>query len=97
MTCKICQHWCGNWFGLNAIRNSDGIPIPTNHHPNCPHYNDSLIEVWKATDGNSSYYQEVGKEAVLCAADLNELRGLSFTKEKMHREIFENLPEFVGF
>lgn len=96
MTCEICQHWCGHWFGPTPIRNNDGIPIPTNHHPNCPHYNDSLIDVWYAEiDGNKCFCEDeqscreiVGEEGLETA---------TISQIKMHREVFENLPEFDGF
>jgi hypothetical protein len=35
---------CFNWARAH--------PGPlTNHHPNCSHYNDSLMDVWKVTVG----------------------------------------------
>jgi len=64
----------------------------TNHHPNCPHYNDSLIDVWKMTVNGVSAYMEV----IDCCQDEFEDE-TTITKEKMHPEVFEHLPEFEGF
>jgi len=66
----------------------------TNHHLNCPHYNDSLMDVWKVTDGTSTYYSENEADVREEAA---EYEGLEISKTKIHREIYENLPEFDGF
>lgn len=77
----LCE--CMNWCRL-------GGPL-TNHHPNCARYNDSLIDVWKVSFDGSYYYtdREPGDD---------ELWGEEVvTKEKMHREIYEELPEFQGF
>lgn len=68
----------------------------TEHHPNCPHYNDSLIGVWCAEiDGNKCYCQNeqecrdvVGEEGWESA---------KISQIKMHKELFERLPEFDGF
>lgn len=66
-----------------------------NHHPNCPHYNDSLIDVWKVTlDGVSCY---VDNEAdAIDTAGPDEPKP-EIVKLKLHREILENMPEFEGF
>jgi hypothetical protein len=72
-----------NWARIDGLL--------TNHHPNCPHYNDSLIDVWRVSYEGSSYV--VDREPT--PDQLGE--GEIVTKEKMHREIFENLPEFMGF
>src|SRR5688572_12638945 len=48
---------CANWA------RSINLKYLTNHHPNCPHYNDSLMDVWKVSDGNSSYYHDNEKDA----------------------------------
>lgn len=66
----------------------------TDHHPNCPKYNDSLIDVWVVSDGKSKYYDTKEWYAYdIC----QEGEGLTMTKEKMHSEIYANLPEFDGF
>jgi hypothetical protein len=73
-----------------------GIPLLPNHHPNCPHYNDSLIDVWKMTVNGISAYTDNEN-------DIEDWRQNEFEdetiiiKEKMHKEIFDNLPEFSGF
>lgn len=85
-----CTNWAGSWF--SRFRTSDKIPIPTNHHPNCLKYNDSLIDVWKTTvDGVSSY--TINEQDALDSKGDNGI----VTQEKMHKEVFENLPEFGGF
>lgn len=66
-------------------------PTCTNHHPNCPHYNDSLMDVWKVTDGFCSSYTDSEQDAK------DTFVRESIVKEKMHREVFEHLPEFEGF
>ncbi len=92
-----CQNWVRGvmpeqWYG----RTRDGIPRMTNHHPNCPHYNDSLIDVWKMTVNGVSAYTDSEQDIIDWRQD--ELDDeTTITKEKMHREIFEQLPEFEGF
>ena len=50
-----CVNWC-RADPTPCVRSDDGLPIMTNHHPRCERFNDSLIEVWKVTDGSSTYY-----------------------------------------
>lgn len=64
----------------------------TNHHENCPHYNDSLMDVWKVTVGRMYCIMDNEQDARDTAGDDGVV-----TKEKMHREVFDNLPVFVGF
>lgn len=93
MTCEICQNWAGHWF--SPFRNSEGIPIPTNHHPNCAHYNDSLIDVYEANfDGQTCY----AKDEKQLREMIGEIPiGLTIKDIKMHKEVFDNLAEFQGF
>ncbi len=70
----------------------------TNHHPNCPHVDDSLMDVFSVRiPGESSGC------VTHCEADAHRMAGedptapLEVVKVKMHREIYENLPEFAGF
>lgn len=74
-----CLNWC-------RIRNH-----MTNHHGNCEHFNDSLIDVWKIEYDGSWYYEDMEPDM----SDFTE--GEIVTKEKMHKEIYNNLPEFTGF
>lgn len=84
MSCGICQNWA----------RVDGKP--TNHHPYCPHYNDSLMDVWEVSDGTSRAYMDNEQDArETCQNEGEETNTIK--KAKMHREIFENLPEFDGF
>lgn len=80
----LCE--CGNWaraVDLNYL---------TNHHPNCPNYNDSLIDVWKIGDGPSCYFDN---ESDALAEPIDS--DMKVVKMQMHREVFERLPEFEGF
>lgn len=82
-----CVHWC---------RSSVNIKYLTNHHENCPHYNDSLMDVWKATVDGVSCYADNEVDAGETAGD-EQRDDITVAKEKMHREVFEHLPEFIGF
>lgn len=93
MLCEICQDWART--GIQPYvpnqRGRDNMPLMTNHHEACPHFCDSLIDVWKVTYDGQSYYQKTEPQA-------DELEGSeTVTKEKMHSEIFDQLPEFLGF
>lgn len=87
-----CVHWCRENVNLKYL---------TNHHENCPHYNDSLMDVWKVSFGRSHCYVENEQDARETAGDEGQEIGvdgvIEITKEKMHREVFEHLPEFEGF
>lgn len=71
----------------------------TNHHPRCEYVDESLIDVWRVTISPGD------KGGCICGseAELLEMAGndpaepMTITKERMHREIFENLPDFAGF
>lgn len=89
--CEICQNWERLNYEYRFFRNK-GIPLITEHHPNCPHYNDSLIDVWKVTVDGVSCYVANEQDALDSKGD----NGI-ITKERMHKEIFDNLPEFEGF
>lgn len=85
--CDTCQNWA----------RVDGGP--TKHHPNCPHYNDSLIDVWRVSDGSTSFVTDNEHDAIY-TADEEEACGNerpTVTKERMHQELLEQLPEFDGF
>lgn len=83
---KPCE--CVNW-----ARSID-LKYLTNHHPKCSRYNDSLIDVWKVTDGTSTFYTEYEEDAKMECVEMEDVK---IEKTKMHREVFENLPEFEGF
>jgi len=88
-----CKNWCRSDIGAPYhVRSDDGIPIPTDHHPNCDRYNESLIDVWRVSYNGSSYVtdREPTAEDGLTGEE-------TVTQEKMHREVYENLPEFEGF
>ena len=82
--CEICQNWA----------RVDGKP--TDHSPNCPYYNDSLIDVWKVTfDGVTCYVANEQDARETAGDEQNDY--ITVTQEKMHREIFNQMPEFPGF
>jgi hypothetical protein len=70
-----------------------GKLLMPNHHPNCPRYNDSLIDVWKVTLGGVTAYNLNEQDARDCVGDSE----MVVEQVKMHREVFEQLPEFEGF
>lgn len=85
-----CQSWCRTDIAFKG-----GKPLPcTNHHPNCTRVDESLIDVWKVDDGMTHFYAATAEEASHEALDCE---GITITPRKMHREIFEALPEFQGF
>lgn len=91
-----CVNWCRVIGPPYNLRGRYGLPLFTNHHPNCPHYNDSLIDVWKMTVNGVSAYMDNEQDVTDCCQDELEDE-TTVTKEKMHREVFTNLPEFEGF
>jgi hypothetical protein len=93
--CEICQNWA-RVEDPYKIRTRKGVPLLTNHHENCPHYNDSLIDVWKMTVNGVSAYTDNAQDIEDWKQDEFEDE-TTVTEIKMHREIFENLPEFEGF
>lgn len=94
LMCEICGNWCRN--GADASRRFGKLYLPTNHHANCPHYNESLMDVWKMTVNGVSGYSDNAQDIEDWKQDEFEDE-TTVTKEKMHREIFEHLPEFEGF
>ena len=86
MECK-CVNWCrvGSEYKGHG---ETGLPLYTDHHPNCDHYNDSLMTVFKIEYGGQSYYTTEEPE-------LEE--GETVSETTIHREIYEQLQEFEGF
>lgn len=89
--CEICQNW-ERVEDPYKIRSREGLPLATNHHPNCPHYNDSLMDVWMVGEGPALYFDNE-KDALAEPIDPD----MKVIKITMHREVFTNLPEFHGF
>ena len=85
--CEICSN-CTR----NGERKVGEKMIPTNHHPNCPHYNDSLIDVWKIIEEGAGFYTDNLEDTFEYIED-----GATIIKERMHKEIYDNLYEFKGF
>ena len=95
-----CLNWARAGLDPYKIKTRAGIPLVTNHHENCPHYNDSLMDVWKVTLNGCSCYVDNEQDANDTAGSECDASGgdtVSIVKMKMHREIFEHLPEFEGF
>jgi hypothetical protein len=90
-TCE-CRNWARD--GRDAFKCGDRLLVP-NHHPNCDHYNDSLMDVYKVTVGGVSAYNEHLQDARDTAGD--DEPEATIERVKMHREVFDNLPEFEGF
>jgi hypothetical protein len=88
-----CPEECHTWAKAQTLDSKDPQPL---HHPRCKHYNDSLIDVWRISLTGEKGGCVVDKEAD--ALDMTaEDPDLTVTKTKMHKEVFENLPEFQGF
>lgn len=96
-----CQGWAHTGQNPYKITTRDGIPLMPNHHPNCSHYNDSLMDVYRhSKEGKGGCYFERLEEALDSARqefEYSESLKAVITKEKMHKEVFNNLPEFEGF
>lgn len=90
-----CQNWCRT-LAPYKIKARTGIPFVTNHHENCPHYNDSLMDVWKVTHDGASFYVDNEQDANDTAGTEAGGDTVSIVKIKIHREVFENLSEFDG-
>lgn len=70
----------------------------TNHHPNCEHYNASLMDVWVVCLPGEKNGCVCDREAdAKRMAHEDEDAPLDIVHKKMHRELFENLGEFNGF
>jgi len=72
----------------------------TNHHPQCEHVDKSLIDVWEVNLDGRSYVTNSEKDAndnLLLLLEDDPDCGVRINKLRMHREIYENLPEFDGF
>lgn len=85
-----CPHGCESWVRCINPR----VPQP-NHHPECEHVNASLIDVWRvrlAGETEGGYLTDCEPNG----AEASESE-VTVTKEKIHKEIYENLREFGGF
>ena len=83
--CEVCSQWAR----VVQVLVCGKINL-TNHHPDCPHYNDSLMDVWVARMGKSSAYNQTEEDARMCCAPEDLASGEAvITQEKM--------PEFDGF
>ena len=99
MICDICQNWARNdvlpyvpankrsKYKVNGI----SLPLVPNHHPGCEHYEDSLIDVWKVSYDGQHYYTDKAPTSEETES------GETVEQTKMHKEVFEQLPEFEGF
>lgn len=94
MQCE-CINWARVEISPYPWRGATGLPLVTNHHPNCKHYEDSLVDVWNVSDGSSTMVlteePDIKAEYGECAEDL------TVSKSKMHLECVEQLGEHDGF
>lgn len=85
-----CPHGCLNWC------RTDGSL--TNHHPRCEYVDESLIQAYRVSLPGDIFGCIVDDENTA-----KEMAGedpdapLEITPIKIHREIYEHLPEFAGF
>ena len=86
MECK-CVNWCRVGAEYKR-RGKTGLPLYTNHHPNCEHYNKSLMKVFRV-EYYGQYYFTAEKP------ELGEVETL--TETTIHREIYEQLREIEDF
>lgn len=78
-----CRTWARIYDGIHDKG--------TNHHPRCQRVDDSLIDVWRVEYDGAHYYETSEPDR----AEMHPEEVL--TKERMHRELFDRLPEFAGF
>jgi hypothetical protein len=70
----------------------------TNHHPRCEHVDASLMDVWRVcVPGESGGCIVDDEKQAREMATEDPDAPLEVHHQRMHREIFENLPEFAGF
>lgn len=65
----------------------------TLHNPRCSHVDSTLIDVWRVAYDGRHYITDLDpadEPEILCGDE-------TITKGKMHREIYENLPDLAGF
>ena len=78
---------CMTW-----ARTFDGVfDKSTNHHPRCPRVDETLIDVWRVEYDGAYYFSDHEPDR----ADMHPEEMI--TKQRMHRELFDRLPEFAGF
>lgn len=90
-----CPNRCLDWCRTDSPRG----PKP-NHHPNCEHYNASLIDVWFVNIQGTGYVTDSlagAKKELSRLIDDDHECGARIDKQKMHREVYEQLEEFGGF
>ena len=86
---------CFTWARTD-IQCKDGKELPhPMHAPRCPHFNESLIDVWRFSFDGDSYVTK--NKPTPQEIDEAELGGIVITKEQMHLEVFEALVEHNGF
>lgn len=84
-----CRNWCR---AVNPTK-----PM-TNHHPTCPHVDETLMDVWSVRiPGETSGLIVDDEENAKAIAAEDPHEPLEVVPMKMHREIYEHLPEFAGF
>jgi len=90
-----CPHRCDRWARCVSIDLAKPMP---NHHPRCEHFNASLIDVWSVRiPGEDSGLIVDSEQNAREIANEDPHAPLDVVPLKMHREVYENLPEFAGF
>lgn len=72
----------------------------TNHHPKCEYVDKSLIDVWFVNIYGEGYVTNSlagAKKELFRLIENDPECGAKIEKRRMHREIYEALPEFGGF
>lgn len=69
-----------------------------NHHSRCEHYNASLMDVWSVRIPGEEHGCVTHCECDAHAMAMKDTDDpLEVVKIQMHREVYENLPDFGGF
>ncbi len=88
-----CPHRCMNW-----ARACNPHAPQTNHHPSCEFVDKSLIDVFSVrVPGEEGGCVVESKALAERMANEDPAPPLEIVPQKMHRELFEQLPEFAGF
>ncbi len=106
----ICP--CAGWAQVN-VKSQDreprlyncerhGLRYVTEHHPNCEHVDDSLvdmIEVRSSLGRGALICDDVAEAKDVLGVESEEewLRDYTFTPIRIHSEALDQMPEFDGF
>ena len=94
-----CAGWCRD--GIDPYGQKLGLTkYITNHHKNCPHYEDSLVDVMIITyEGQRMFF--IDRVAALIEVEQINKEDPGADVEckvvKMHYEVYENMEEHQGW